>query len=130
MKTIALIVGLAGSGKTYLGKNLSKISKATLIDDIKDKDLILQVLEEKDEVIVTDPHLIDPKARDAAEQFLKANIKNIEIIWIFFDNDPEQCIKNVQKRNDGRKVLEFIKESTKRYKIPEGIHTFPVYGKK
>jgi hypothetical protein len=54
--------------------------------------------------------------------------ENINPIWFFFENDPEQCIRNVHKRADGRKVSEgYIRELSAKYVIPTSGIVLKVY---
>ena len=55
---------------------------------------------------------------------------NAKLDWIYFENDPESCLKNVERRNreEGyRKVDSFIKNLHQFYKIPDGATTVQVY---
>lgn len=119
MTKVSIIVGLPGSGKTTLGNKLKKQKDAFLIDDIKDKGEIEKAIKEKHQfIVITDPYLIFKKNRtNAKKHILSLGIKEIE--WIFFENNKEKCLKNVKKRNDNRKVENFINLFSKDYTIPK-----------
>jgi hypothetical protein len=124
---IIAIVGLPGSGKTYLGNRLAKENGYEFIDDIdiEGKKRLLAILKEGNDCIISDPNFIFEDIRNKAILSLAENL-NIE--WMFFENDPEQCLKNVEYRNDGRKVKDFISMFSKYYIIPKGVHPVKVYG--
>ena len=120
MQKIILIVGLPGSGKTTLGKNLAQ--SGILIDDISKfgLDRLIVSLNEFSTIVVTDCFLCLEKEREKAISFFKS--KNIESIdWIFFENNPDKCLKNIQYRNDGRKVEGLIHMLSRLYTIPDDI---------
>jgi len=123
---VILICGLPGSGKTYLGNKLSKETGLEFIDDdiLDKKPRILQ----SNGCIVADPAFIFTKTRKAVTKFLKG-IPNIEWEWLFFENDPEQCLINVDNRNDERRVSSFIKSFSNYYIIPTKRKVIPVYRK-
>jgi adenylate kinase family enzyme len=122
---VILICGLPGSGKTFLGKKLSKSLNIEYIDDINSKDRLVELLNDNKSCIISDPHFVKSNVRILAEEFIAKYNVNIE--WLFFENNPEQCLKNVNKRNDGRKVSSFIKCLTKEYIIPDGVNIISVW---
>jgi predicted kinase len=109
MKTVYFYVGLPGSGKTFYAKQKEKETGGILIDDIKEFLQLQNALSQNDIVVVTDPHLCDYKMRMKAVEVCQKLYWDINIEWIFFENNPEKCLKNVAHRNDGRKVEDFIK---------------------
>ena len=52
---------------------------------------------------------------------------NYDIEWIFFENNPEKCLANVHRRDDGRKVEGLIRQLTKEYTIPIGATVREIY---
>ena len=117
---ITLIIGLPGSGKSYYANTLG----GTVIDDPKN---LSEISDHKCEhLIITDPNLCSTDTLLCAEAILKSlyNVKDIE--KIYFENDPEQCLKNAINRKD-KKVDNFIKQYSKIYKIPEGSKVMPCY---
>lgn len=123
---IIFIVGLPGSGKTRLGKRLQHRMNGYLADDFSlngdslsgtDGEPRIDFLRRKHEagehVIVTDSSLCLPTSRDRAEKlFPGAN-------WLFFANDPEACLANVRRRDDGRDVEVDISVLSRLYKPGE-----------
>src|SRR5688500_9530678 len=134
---IVILVGLPGSGKTYLGAKMVQEDEVNRIylDDIsiigldKLKDAI--DLYSWEYIIFSDVFMCRERDRIGAEKWLKENAAKYELEWIFFENAPDKCFANVKRRNasgDHRKVEELIKDLTKRYKIPEGVTVREVYG--
>ena len=108
---ITLIIGLPGSGKTYLANNLSGI----IIDDITSID---QLPNDANELIITDVNFCDVKILERAEEMLRERYGNIDIKRIYFENDAEAVRKNVEYRNDGRNVEGTIRRFEPIYQPP------------
>jgi adenylate kinase family enzyme len=125
MKFIFL-VGLPGSGKTYMGKQMGGL----FLDDIcwtcgKDR---LKELFTSQMVIVADPSLCRSENRFFAEKMVKEYHPGCEVEWIYFENNPEKCWNNIQHRKDGRKISKYsLNNMSKRYKIPEGASCVQVW---
>lgn len=118
MTKITLLIGLPGSGKSFLGRQLS-IQGAYFIDDISIKGLtsLTDVIGKHKHIVVSDAFLCCEKYRKAAKKLLQEH----EVEWIFFENNPEKCRRNVIRRNDGRKVDGLIKQLSLEYVIPDGV---------
>ena len=117
---IIFLVGLPGSGKTYLGKQLESDSNI-FIDDISKCGLkLLQdaLTNNYKSIIIADCFLCKRSERILALNFLQNNYYSGEIEWIFFENNPEKCFRNVDKRADGRAVKGLIKHLSGQYIIP------------
>lgn len=129
MVNILFIVGLPGSGKTTLAKNINenKGGSYRIIDDPKDFDLdVLPFLNEN--LIITDPHLCNGNIREmAVSKILAQTEANIE--WIFFENNPKVCLENIIAR-DGGKVKPSIINFTRIYKVPDGVEALSVFNSK
>lgn len=115
---ITLIIGLPGSGKTHYGEKLAKERSAFFIDDISDYDDLCSALLYFNHVIISDPNLCDPNVEKAAVNSLKEN----EIEKIYFENNPEACKANIDRRSqvgDERRVKDFIDMYSEIYNPPE-----------
>ena len=109
---IALIVGLPGSGKTFLANQLSTPS-AVIVDDIKD----MNQLPDSGDIIITDVNFCDSNVLEKAKAELlkKYGIKtHIEVYY--FECDADAARRNVKHRDDGRNVEGTIRRFEKIYK--------------
>lgn len=125
---ITLIVGLPGSGKTYLAKSL-KDNKSMLIDDIKHAD---QLIDKGLDLIITDPYFCYSETRDKCIEVLNSKFNNPEIIWIYFENNLEKALNNIKhrkRRGDGRNTESFAEHLSLMYKIPSGVEPLVIWQK-
>ncbi len=115
------LVGLPGSGKTYLGKTLPGV----LVDDPKS----LGDLPQDDHLIIADPHLCKPHTRIRAQQILTTR-GYTQFAWIYFENDPIKALANVERRQkagDTRAVITFLKTLSPHYIIPSSVVARPIW---
>jgi len=115
------IVGLPGSGKSTLAEWLARMSpKTTVFDDLRMGDLehAREKVQEGNNVVFTHPQLCYSSIRTAARLTVEAWGASPE--FIYFENDPAACLANVERRNDGRNVINFIKHASKEYVAPTG----------
>ncbi len=83
------IVGLPGSGKTYLGNKISEKENAVLIDDISSMEYLSSLLEQNKNIVITDPHFCKSQVRNVAEMFILKHAPEAEI------NISKIILKNV-----------------------------------
>gem|GEM_PF-4634464 len=116
MYNIVLFVGLPGSGKTYHANRMDAI----IVDDIFDLAQLpsLEVLGQKD-LAITDINFCKKSTLELARGILKEKYPRFSIHTIYFENNPEQCIKNVIYRDDNRKVFGAIDMLKKVYQPPK-----------
>ena len=134
---IIILVGLPGSGKSRMAKqiNIDNGNKYKVIDDPKSLENDIKPFINKD-LIITDPALCFESNREKAEEFFKEFAPDAKIDWIYFENNPEQCLINADIRNrtlrismkPTRNVDSFIKNLHQFYTIPEGTNVVSVWG--
>jgi hypothetical protein len=152
---IVFIVGLPGAGKTEMIKNKDHAflkSEIIEFDDIlgcyytgKDREDIrnatefsklVSSLKEGRTCCVADIQFCDRRKLINAEVAIKGAVEGrIEIAWVYFENEPEQCRKNATGRALKCKKREAclptelanIEYYSKLYVIPDGVIPRPVY---
>lgn len=122
---VTLIAGLPGSGKTFLLRSMRE-DGSTCIDDIRG----LSDLPEHRVpwLAVSDVNFCRQDVRNSAEFEIVRRFGPVDLEWIFFENDPEQCRSNVAERNDGRNVHADIDALCRLYVVPEDAESIPVFG--
>ena len=118
---LTFIVGLPASGKTTLGATLSC---DVFLDEVKSLDQIKEQLHLGKSVVVTDPYLCYKKNQEKA----KVEFNNWPIRWIFFENNPKQCLVNAKLRD--KPVNGDIKIFSRDYFIPDNCEVLPVHSNK
>jgi len=140
VKKFTMIIGTPGCGKSFLAnKLLLKNPNQVLLDDIS---RLLRVTHcglryfevvaqfpEYNEFILSDPAFCEDSFRVRVMKELKEVFGEDEVVFdfIYFENDPDQCLQNVELRNDGRKVRKYIERLSKTYNIPEGVIPIKVW---
>lgn len=104
-----LIIGLPGSGKTFLGKQF-----VNFIDDPTELPF-----PSAEEVAIADCNLCNPNVRQRAVDHLTKLGYNVSCVY--FENNPDKCFNNVKFRNDGRNVRADILNLSKIYVIPDDV---------
>lgn len=107
------IVGLPGSGKTYLGMKLSTITGLPYHDDITPETIL------EEDCIVSSPYFTREEVRDIFRH------SNPKCHFIYFSNSPAQCLINSVHRGN-RDVESDIKQMSRIYNPPS--NSLPVYG--
>jgi len=104
-----VIVGLPASGKSMYINSIE--NGATVIDDFISSKEIPYV----DNLIIADPFLCKEHYRKNIFQKLMDMGYSVE--FIFFENDPDQCLKNAKNRPE-KEVSAFIKMLSREYQPP------------
>lgn len=133
-----LVVGIVGPpacGKSSLASSMAITLGATLIDDPRDfgKDVEPSLTEVRGPVIITDPHFCIEAIRKFAEQRIKTIQPEADVVWLYFENDLEKCVKNAVLRSELDPHREFkpgdydIKHFSNQYTYPEGVELLPIW---
>lgn len=114
MKYATLVVGLPASGKTHLIHNLRKTMNTLVCDDTY---CDIDTMEEYDAVILSHPAFCLRPVRDSVVVKLLNN--GYKVSTFYFENDPEQCLRNAKERPD-KKVDGYIRYLSQSYDPPSG----------
>ncbi|AEQ60465.1 hypothetical protein [Acanthamoeba polyphaga mimivirus] len=121
-RQLIIVIGLPGSGKTHLCREISSLdSSRQIVDDFIGSFYngnITRLLSSECKLCINDPRLC---LKNVFKRFIKIFEQHIgqdNIYLILFENNPEQCKFNVQNRNDNRKgILEIVDQYSQRYDI-------------
>ena len=126
LRRAVLIVGLPGSGKTWLARNEYVAQGFTLVDDPKTVSDVLQLLEDDVDVVLTDPNLVFENVREGAEKFFRSRFYQVE--FVFFENAPAKAQRNLETREkEERRGQVTVSYFSRNYSIPPDAKTVPVY---
>lgn len=117
MTKVIFIVGLPGSGKTTLGKKLAAKNNAILLDDfciLKEEEIVCG-----ERLIITDPTACLSNKNNILE-IIESRFGPVDLEFIAFANDPDQCIRNIAGRDEQKIPGAYIKTIASRYK-PESF---------
>jgi predicted kinase len=132
IERIVLVVGLPGSGKSVFARQLAQAQGYIWLDDpsvgLSHEQLVqrLRALNASASgLAISDPLLCYAHNREAAIEVLRACCPQAQLEWVYFENDPEQCLANALARNASQEVRGFIAEASKVYAPPPSA--LPVY---
>lgn len=128
---IMLIIGLPGSGKTYLAEKCYVPEGYALIDDPTDLGAVKAVVQgcllTNTPVVITDPHLCDAWHRGAAIGHLQKMVPDtVRIEAVYFENDPDKAAANIKRRNRPGAPIN-VYQLSRGYTIPEGAEVMPIW---
>lgn len=115
---ITLVIGLPGSGKSYL-LSLYEPYRRVIIDDVSiNSDDLNLVQPDTKHLVITDISCCDKKVEQKAIEYLTKRFENRKptIDFIYFENNLEQCWENVKSRNDNRAIsYHFLRNLSAKY---------------
>lgn len=96
--TVHLVVGLPGSGKTRLGRELAKSTNSVLVDDSSafDQNLLDEYTMMSKPIVFVCPYLCDGQYIASAIRFFEK--RKYQVVRHYFANSPGQCISNLRHR--------------------------------
>jgi hypothetical protein len=129
MPKVTFLLGLAGSGKSHLAKELKRTTNAEVLEGVLGEhnplginELVVRLLEGKD-CVVEEISLCFSEKRDRVVHHLQLSVPAIEIEWICFANnfqDAEWNIRHRKNKADIENHLFINKQVSPRYSYPEG----------
>lgn len=130
---IILITGLPGSGKSHLGNQLAKKYNYQLIDDLP-KEEFCELYAKLDDfakgLIISNVNFVLSSSRQIIISYLQKIYQTCEFNWIYFENNPQQCLENIKLKNSRKSFRDtenFIKLMTQHYHIPKYIKPINVW---
>lgn len=118
-KSIVIIIGLSGSGKTYLSNYIEQLGYMVHDDFVQhfyDGEL-LDDINNGIKVCINDPRLCIPIIfHKYINMFIKfGGIENI--LLMMYDNEPNKCLSNIENRKNKNRFISSIYEYSKVYDI-------------
>lgn len=125
MSRVYVLIGLPGSGKTYHGNELAQRLGAKFYDDMDESrfEELEESIRNDEDCIVADAMLCNTEAKIACHAWLSQ--RGIEPLFVYFANDPEQCLANMEGRE--RNTITDLEMLTRRYDPP--VSAVPVWRK-
>lgn len=146
---VSIIVGLPGSGKTCEFNALKRTASGLCEDDflleVLDNAGVLREVRFNDSIhykklvtdlkkgkhcVISDIIFCDTWIRHEVEVILTADVPDLSIEWIFFENAPRKCSANAKRRGREetlKRELKLIRYLSKKYVIPRGVKPLKVW---
>ncbi len=139
MPKITFVVGLPASGKSSFVDDFIREGVPVFDDFMKGSPSsfarcrhlpkIRAHLNQDRDIVLTDILLVQPAFRDEVIQGLALHAARIE--WVFFENNPAQCLKNSARRarsqnKDHQAEVGLIRDLSLRYTYPDNRRPLPV----
>ncbi len=137
MTKLIVVVGLPGSGKSYLVRCLAReysafsvedymkesINHLPLLTDSRHHNDLICSLREGRNCVIADIEFCKSLRRDELEKIVRDAVSGITIEWQYFENNPEKCIANVKRRNrpNAQQEIEKIGCLSKQYYVPPNV---------
>lgn len=144
MPKLTIVVGMAGSGKTYLCNQIAHKSNpkakvfadATLTNTDERRaghdclgEIVARLIGRGQNCVIDEPHLVVSTFRESFKQFCDEFLPQVPQEWIFFQPDVLACINNVYNdaKQNGRDELsryEALNNQRKVYVLPD-VNNWP-----
>jgi len=125
---VTFILGLAGSGKTYLAEKINRETGAEIVEgtegDPKKLLALIQHLREGKSCVVEEIAYCRPCFRDKIVEHILALGTELEIRWIPFENDIKTANWNVEHRKNKGDIpghLRINRDYHSLYIYPDGV---------
>ncbi len=141
---LVVIVGLPGSGKSFELRHRRMFCSGISVEDFMADSIghsrnfaysrhyraLIESLREGHECVIADIEFCRPERRKEFEDVVCRVVENLELEWVYFENDLQGCTRNIQRRNRSRWIDEIskAKELSATYVIPDGSNKLCVFG--
>ena|ERR1700733_3777295 len=132
MATATFILGLCGSGKSWLAERLHDSTGAEVFDEPIGRETqpaIVQCLGDGRDCIIEELFYCVPGYRDAMVALLEA-VPNVVIKFICYENDLDAANANVRRRTNKGRVEQHLRLNTHvspLYTLPDGCERRPIF---
>jgi cytidylate kinase len=134
MAKLTFVIGLCGSGKSYLSEKLAESTGVRLFEGLVEKQQVdlpelLHALKNGLDCVVEEISFCIPENRESIVQIVQREVPDAEIEWICFKNDLDAANWNVMHRTN-KTEPDRHKEINERvhrgYIYPEGCKPIPI----
>ena len=139
---LTVVVGLPGAGKSTLVNAMrssvsglccedfhaNALHDSPLVENSRHYNALLEDIRTGRDCVIADIAFCDPKRRANLHQAIDRQISNSRIEWIYFENAPDKCRRNIERRARERlgDDLDALEEFQRLYCIPDGVTPIPV----
>ena len=136
MPVLVVVIGTIGAGKTNWIKNLPTLPLfGCVIDDSDLREVshdyiyLIKYLKEGKNSLVCHQWFTDAMILDEFTTAIKRAVPNIELVFIYFENNIEKCRANLIRRHgEGAAYFEkMLVDSAKNYRIPNNTKQHAVW---
>jgi hypothetical protein len=102
MATVTFVLGLSGSGKTWLAERIKAVAKfdESFLGTPEDHQALVGLLKLGKDCVVVDIGYCDQRHRDAIVQEITAAVPDARINWLCIENDLHKANRNCWERKD------------------------------
>lgn len=142
MAKLTIIVGIGGSGKTSLCKEIANQSPtptyvfpdATLVQNNDERraghgalgEMVARLLGRGEDCLMDESHLVHPGFRNSFKRFCDTLLVGVDQNWIFFEADGLACINNVyydytfgNRKRDHLSRFRAVDDQRQKYTVPD-----------
>jgi hypothetical protein len=106
------------------------IDHSPLVEKSRHYGALLENIRAGRDCVIADIAFCDPRRSANLQQVIARQIPNCEIDWIYFENAPDKCRRNIERRARERphNDLDALEKFQGLYFIPDEVTPIPVYG--
>jgi predicted kinase len=140
---VTVVVGLPGSGKSHLVDRVRQSCAGVCVEDYHANahnhspeitasmhyPALIQALRSGNERVIADVAFTDTWRREELARVISADVAGVTVAWVFFANDLDRCVANIQRRarQTSADEVQLARRLSPRYFIPHGAAVVPVW---